>query len=662
MPPFNRRYWNYWKRPRPRRWFRRRRSRNYFQRRKQRFRRRRVRNKKFKLYKRFKKKKITLNQWQPTHIKKCKIHGLIPLFQAGKGRFSNDWSSYKESYVPEYWPGGGGWSIFYLSLNNLYTENARLQNWWTKSNKSLPLCRYLGCTLIFYRQPEIDYIATYTTEHPFEISKFHFPSSHPQRLYTFNHKIVVPSLKTAPHKKKPYIKKRVRPPRQLIDKWYFQQHFARFGLVQITAAACSLDSFFISSIAESNNITLKCLNTKLFTKKNFQYHTKTNGYSPNGINYLWATYNGQPNPLQSKITDLIYLGNAMNYFKGTQWKSKDYTDDEWGNPFAPDYLQGEHNLLLTQSQIGGITATTQVSTTFTTVDNPIIFDVRYNPFKDTGEGNEAYWVDNLQSGQGWEQPANPDLKITGFPLWILLWGWEDYTKRTGYLQHLDYDYILVVKSNFLSYKLPYYIFLNKSFCEGKGRYNLDADLIPPNEKKHWYPKWFYQKEAVEDLLMCGPGVCRAENVQQIQAHMGYTFRFKWGGDPAAMEKVEDPFSQPTFPLPSTGLQNNEIGNPEQSLYQNIYKFDVRRHLITQQAANRIKKDSTNDFFMFSDGTTFTKQSCIQPPLQETEKAPEETSEEETEPSLLQQLILCKQHNKQLLNRFRQLQQLITDTK
>ncbi len=65
----------------------------------------------------------------------------------------------------------------------------------------------MGCTLIFYRQPEVDYIATYTTEHPFEISKFHFPSSHPQRLYTFNHKIVVPSLKTAPHKKNHTLKK-----------------------------------------------------------------------------------------------------------------------------------------------------------------------------------------------------------------------------------------------------------------------------------------------------------------------------------------------------------------------------------------------------------------------------------------------------------------------
>nr|UGV37940.1 MAG: ORF1 [TTV-like mini virus] len=663
MPPFYQRRWRSWRnRNYSRRRFRRGRFRKYFQRRKQRSRRRRVRRKRLRFFRKYKKRKITIEQWQPTHIKKCHIRGIIPLFQAGHGRFSNDWTSYKESYVPEFWPGGGGWSIFYLSLNNLFSENQKLQNWWTKSNVGLPLCRFLKLKVRFYRQPETDYVVTYTTEHPFEISKFHFASSHPQRLLMYNHKTIVPSLKTAPHKKKPYITKVIRPPRQMIDKWYFQQHFARFGLVQFTAAACSLDSMFIASNVESNNITLHCLNTKLFTKKNFQYHTKTNGYSPNGTSYLYATYNGSPEPLKSKYKDIIYLGNAMDYRQGETYTKNNYDDTKWGNPFYETYLQRQQNILLSNKQVSALPNPDDQIDGFTTVDNPFIYEVRYNPFKDTGIGNEAYWVDNLQAGQGWGVPANPDLHIQGFPLWILLWGWEDYSKRTGKLQHLDHDYILVVKSDFLSEKLPYYIFLNKSFTEGEGRYNLNKDYVSPEERKHWYPKWYYQKEEIENLLMTGPSVCKAETVKQIQAHMGYDFFFKWGGDPAAMEKVADPFSQPTFPLPDKQLQEYEISNPEQSIYQNIYSFDVRRHLITQQAATRIKKDSTNDYSLFTDGISTSRQSTLQVPLKETETSQEEQTEEETEASLLQQLLLCKQHNQQLSNRFRQLQQLIQNTK
>lgn len=282
MAPFN-----YFRRKRyyrkPWRRFRRRRFtknfRNRFYRRRTTVRRRR----RFKKPKR-KARKIKIQQWQPNSIRKCRIRGVFSLFAAAKGRYYNDYEIFRESWTPEKEPGGGGWSTFKLSLANLYDENERLLNWWTHSNKLLNLVRYYGCTLRFYRTEYVDYVATYQTEYPMTITKFQFQSTHPQRQLLYNKRVVVPSMKTAPHLKKRYIKKRLKPPSEFLNKWYFQADFAKYSLLMITTSACSLENYFISPDAESNNITLYSLNTFIFENKNFKesnfttygYHPKTN--------------------------------------------------------------------------------------------------------------------------------------------------------------------------------------------------------------------------------------------------------------------------------------------------------------------------------------------------------------------------------------------------
>ncbi len=66
----------------------------------------------------------------------------------------------------------------------------------------------MKCTLRFYRQESVDYVATYSTNYPFVITKFQFPSVHPQRLLLYNQKVVVPSYLTAPTLKKEIHKKK----------------------------------------------------------------------------------------------------------------------------------------------------------------------------------------------------------------------------------------------------------------------------------------------------------------------------------------------------------------------------------------------------------------------------------------------------------------------
>ncbi len=56
-----------------------------------------------------------------------------------------------------------------------------------------------------------------------------------------------------------------------------------------------------------------------------------------------------------------------------------------------------------------------------------------------------------------------------------------------------------------------------------------------------------------------------------------------------MEKIADPNSQPTTTIPSEFNLQNEIINPQTSLENYIYKWDVRRDILTQAAQQRISK-------------------------------------------------------------------------
>nr|UGV37322.1 MAG: ORF1 [TTV-like mini virus] len=655
---YKRKFRRFYKQRKPRRRFRRRRPRGPF-----RYGRRRnwVRRKFFKYRKNKKLKRIILTQWQPSHIKKCKIKGTIQLFQAGLGRFSYNYTMYKESYVPPHEPGGGGWCYLMFSLGNLYTENQRLQNWWTVSNKGLNLVRYRGVKLKFYRQKHTDYVVTYSNEYPMEVGKFHFPSLHPQRMLQYNHKIVVPSYDTLPQSKKPYKTVFVKPPKEMVDKWYFQQFFQRYPLVLIAATACSLSNMYVGNQAMNNNCTINCLNTKLFTHKCFQYQG-TIGYTPKSNIYLYGAENGSS---ESLVGTLTFLGNSMTYTAGKPLNSastwEQYTKESWGNPFFTEYINEQRNVYMSNIQPSQLyqkkTESIKNTSGLTLIDQPMYYECRYNPCKDDGVGNEVYWVKNFAEEKGWDTNDDPDLEIHGFPLWICLWGWYDWSKKLNKAKNIFQDYTIVIKTRYMEPKLPAYVIINDEFPLGLGDYDTPIKKVSPGDLNYWFPRWKFQKEGVETLLMTGTAVCRPENARQIQAHCGYTFYFKWGGNPASMEQVVDPTTQPQYPVPSGLLQSPEIVDPSTSIFNYLYNFDVRRHLLTQTAEKRIKNLTDSDISLFTDGTAPTP---FEPPIQTPQTWTEETSEEE-KTTLLQQLHQLQQHNLQLLQRYQQLKLMTQST-
>nr|UGV36990.1 MAG: ORF1 [TTV-like mini virus] len=668
MPPF-RYYWRKWK-PRQRRW-RRRRFQPRFRRPRTTFRRGRktrwVRRKKHRHNYKKKLKKIIIQQFQPKKIRRCKITGYLPLFQFGRGRVGNNYVMYRDSFVPDHEPGGGGFSVQQISLSSLYTDNTEnLLNWWTQSNKGLNLVRFLGTKISIFRQPFTDTIFSYMNETPRTVSKYFYAGLHPIKMLNFNEKIVVPSFNTQPHKRKPYKSKFIPPPKLWKNQWYFQQQIADYPLIQFMSTACSLTGLFGSKNEINNNITLLCLNTTLFTSPHFQYRQKSNPYLISGTKYMYALQRLQLPIETHKYSQLTYLGQTMLNepgFPRSNMNKETYTETNWGNIFYYQYLNKEE--LTFQSSMTFETFMSKAAGTnidksfFTLQTTDYIIPIRYNPWKDKGKGNKMYWVPNsAATKKNWEPTGDPDLEINDYPLWIMAYGWEDMTSRIGKAKNLDNDFILVIRSRYLSHPEKEYVILSDSFVYGQGPYGVDRSEIKGQDTSHWYPRFRYQREALNAIIESGPAIARNDYTKNEQASLKYTFYFKWGGCPSSMENIYDPKSQPITPTPNNFNLLNEIIDPQTSLENYIYHWDTRRDQLTQSATERIKTCPTNAEYMFTDG----RQPAETIPLFETTQTQdkEETPQTQTE-TLFRQLQQLQQLNQQLQLRFLQLTSQMENT-
>lgn len=625
MPPYYRRRFytyprrrkaNYFRykrfRFRPRRW----RPRNPIRRRR---RKTRVR-KRYNFYKR-KLKALPLKQWQPELINKCSIKGLFTLFACNEGRGSNNYPQYRDSFVPLFQPGGGGWGIFVFNLGAFFDEFLRVRNYWTVTNVDKPLCRYLYCKLRLYRAENCDYVVYYTTSYPMTDNEFRHADACPSRMLMRKHKIIVQSRQHT--HKRPYITKKIRPPKQLINKWFFQRDFVNTNLLMLTATACSLTNYDIGPKDISNNITLTSLNYTKFRSLNFQRQHTTEPYQPTNGTYFYHVDSSKiqwnnPTEMLAGITygDLTFLGQATRRIEGIPFSSsktntwsnyiKPDNSAEWGNVFYESVLHDEVTLLQSNIQPSGLTNALTANkdqkitpTQFTIVTESIFIRCRYNPDKDTGKNTKIYLVPNFQNYNDWTEPQNDQLKFHGFPLWMLLWGWADWQKKLALVNQIDQHYIIIIESEAFEPKLTKYMFLDDEFITNTLEFP-DPDPSATNQKpllhdeQNWYPKFWYQQKSIDKICMSGPATHKFKNKDSIQAHMEYIFRFKWGGTSSTMETIADPSKQPKYPTTDNILSTVQIQNPATDPRDFIYPFDFRRHCLTQKAATRLTKQTDDE--------------------------------------------------------------------
>nr|UGV36842.1 MAG: ORF1 [TTV-like mini virus] len=613
-------------------------------------------------------KRITVKEFQPQKINKLKVEGLYPLFLTTHDRLSNNLIQYIDSTTPHKSPGGGGFSIMQFNLQGLYELFLKSQNYWTKSNCNLPLIRFNGVTLRLYRAEKVDYIVTIQQCYPMCCSDIMYMSTQPAIMMMTKGAIKVTCRQNNPNKK-PYKQIRVSPPSQMLTKWYFQSLLAKSGLLLIKATATSFDRWYTHSYASSTTIGFTSLNTTTFQYHNFKQYPTTTGYKPQDNLWLWGVTQGeQPDPLKSKVKQLIFLGNTADLQEGqTLEQNKTNLDvyltdkKKWGNPFYPHFFTYNFDVFSTNKppseiikiakQDNNLEKTIQQAypTTFVTRTIPLQTNCRYNPLADKGIGNKIFLVSIVSDQETWHEPKDPKLMRENLPLWLLTWGWGDWQKKLGQIHHFDYDYVTVIKSPYIEPTLNWYIPLDDSFTTWPplSPYNT---TLNQSDSQNWFPKNNFQVMSINQIASSGPGTVKLNKDQSCEAHALYKFHFKLGGCPAPMETICNPINEPVYPIPNNELQTPSLQSPTTPLETFLYKFDERRGQITAKAAKRLKTEyAPTEPFISTTGTTALEVPSYERPPEEDSSTSEEEKEE-----MQQQLLYLQRKQRKLRKRVLQL--------
>uniref|UniRef100_A0AAU7STC9 Capsid protein n=1 Tax=Betatorquevirus 034K TaxID=3163412 RepID=A0AAU7STC9_9VIRU len=633
------------------------------------FRRRRRQRRVRRHFSKRKLKRITIREYQPKIIKKCNIKGLCLLCIVNHERLYNNFTMYEQSIVPQNMPGGGGFSVMKQSLESMYEYHQLCTNWWTSSNENLPLCRYTGTTMYLYYSENIDYAFRFQTDYPMNSGKLTYCSLQPSIMMMMHDTILMPSKRTRPNNRKKYKKVFIPPPSQLKTQWYFQADFYKQPLFITYTTACSFDHYYISTDSESQCITLSFLNTNLFQQQNFAKPPSTGySYKTHGTQslHLYGTRSEDADN-NIKVKDIIPLTHTQTDRPGEAYSDiraaaitwqiyKAQVQNYTGNPFNHENL---HNLHFFQGTVSPTQYFTQFASenetinskqhTLTRLTDPLYYQTRYNPYKDKGNTTKAYFVSNQQNGEGWTAPNNPDLILDGFPLWITLYGFSDYIKKTQKQLGLDNDYVLVIHNleTMPKYTNPI-ILLDQFFLNGTSPY---ASTQSPYDKNKWYPQLQFQTQSINNIILTGPGIPKMSNRKSCEIKCKYNVHFKFGGAPPKTNIVENPAMEITYPIPRNQLQTTSLQNPAAPVETYLSSFDFRRGLITSKAAKRITEDTQIKETLF-DFTGTTRDPAVLQTLQTQDQ--EASDSEKEEEDLFQQFINQRKQQRDLRNRILQL--------
>nr|UHK06723.1 MAG: ORF1 [Torque teno midi virus] len=523
------------------------------------YKRRRRRRKKV----RRKKQTLPIRQWQPESIRKCKIKGFQTHVLGGEGRQFVCYTDSKYDWNLPTTPGGGGFGVEKYTLQEFYREYKRGNNIWTSSNLLLDLCRYTGHTFKFFRHEHLDFVGTYIRNYPMQLEKYTYANTHPKVLLLSKHHFLVPSLKTKPLLRKSYIKVHIKPPRQMVNKWFFQDSFSETGLFVLKTAVCDLRYKNLGSQSSNQLVSLYFINNQFYQKKNWGHHSsETEPYKPYDKSVTSTSFAGK-NYQGKSVTGTI---KAETYSESISYK--------WGW-FQKDLMQ-----CVTLSQPQTVA--------------PIIA-ARYNPTIDTGKGNKV-WVSSLFTTTYAPPTTDTELILEDLPLWQLFFGYLSYVVNLKKDKYFLKSYILVFQSPFLEPKVgvgQYFVPIDQTFLQGQnpyGRYSLHT------EKDKWFPNVSNQLESINAIVQCGPLIPKLDNQRQstweLTSH--YTSYFKWGGAQPPDYEAADPSQQVQFDVPDKIRKAIQISNPSQSAKGILHTWDFRRGFATETALKRMYENTRTD--------------------------------------------------------------------
>nr|UGV36690.1 MAG: ORF1 [TTV-like mini virus] len=618
---------------------------------------------------------LTLKEWQPKRIQKLKITGTLPLYATTSERVANNMRLYEDEISPHFVPSLGGFSITQFTLKALYQLFQRGRAWWTQSNTDLPLIRYTGCTMKFYRAESSDYIVLYHNCFPMIPNLDTYNSTQPT-IMQLNNKHKILRCKKHNYIKKPYTKVHIKPPSQMTNKWFFQKELADVPLVLLMASAMSLDRWYLNSTSVSSSLGFLSLNTSLFKYHNWATPT-SHGYHPQDGIYLWTFQQTFTPPTQFSITsiqykNLIYLGRtdlwqpgvtindtpAHLLPQGTQqdWQKKrdTYANNSglWGNLFIPPYFTNPKYPILS-AKFGAASLTQKYTTenqnleeeNFQILEHPLVIQCRYNPFPDDGIENKIYFTSITELVQNWSPPVDLTLQRNSLPLWLGLWGLIDFQKVTKDPTTIDTLKVITIVTKYIKPPLTHYVPIDQDFINGNSPYRPKQ---PPtaSDQSNWHPKVTFQYQTINAICVSGPATIKLPPKISTEAHVNFKFYFKLGGCAAPIKTIDDPEKQPEFPVPNNILHSTSLQSPDIPYQNFLYSFDWRRHLIKEKAIQRIQKYSEPETTALSSTgiNYFNPQAAPDERTSETDSS-EEEKEKETLLLLLRQYKFRQQQYK-----------------
>lgn len=577
-----------------------------------------------------------MQQWQPDRIVLCKIKGFGELILGAEGTQFQCYTNEKYNTPLPLNPGGGGFGVERFTLEWLYKQHIFRYNIWTKSNVWTDLCRYLRVVFYLYRHPTRDFVVQYSRQPPFNIDKTTYPTFHPLLMLLSKKHKVLPSLKRKP-KGKPYVKLTIKPPKQMLTKWFFQKEFSEYDLCQLAGSVCSLNYPRLGCCNENRVITIFYLNPTFFQNSDWAqasaqpYHPITNIHESNYTFY--SSYAPQ--------------GYIPNYETGTGTQTHYYNSINWdGGWFSPKILQATRIMKGEQEYL------------------PLpLAAARYNPAEDDGKGNEI-WLTSIATGQ-YGKPQDPILLFNNTPLWLAFFGYTNFLQRIKSKSYFSLS-MFVIKSPYIrpgptAQTRAYFPFVDQKFTVGK---NSHDSYLTYTDKKLWYPTVWRQTDTINSIVECGPYIPKlgSDRESTWELPYKYIFSFKWGGPLLNDQEVADPKTRDKYPTPDTVQEAIQICNPKHQDTNTIFhEWDYRRGYITNPAIKRMSENLIIDSDVSTDSETSQKKrkkvtTELRNPEEKIKKikrcllslCEEDTCQEEEEGSDLHKLILRQQQQQHQL--------------
>nr|UHK05946.1 MAG: ORF1 [Torque teno midi virus] len=633
---FNRNRWRFQRNKTRRRRYTRRRARRFPGRRRRRRKHRKVRRKR---------KLITIKQWQPDSITNCKIKGYGTLVLGAQGKQLVCYTNVKQAWTPPKTPGGGGFGCEQYSLGYLYDQYILRNNIWTKSNIAKDLCRYIRCRLTFFRHPETDFVVQYDRQPPFNIDEYTYASCHPYALMQAKHKFFVLSTATKPLGRVTK-KKIIKPPKQMITKWFFTEDFSTAGLFQLKGACCNMRYSNLGCCNTNQIITAFSINTSFFQQGNWA-NAAQQYYLP------WPTIPRKLYYWPSKPP--AGSGPDRQDFNKKYMTTQDIRNYDDSVSYEEGYFSSKilTAKFIDTNQLGDIG-----------MANLPLVSFRYNPSLDSGKGNAIWLHSSLTTS--YDKPAiDKTLILQGLPLWQMLWGWLSYVQYIKKATDFFTSHIIILQSPAIkpaptASPQQFYIPLSTDFVNGKPPYN---EPLTTWWRAHWYPNIYDQLPVLNAIVESGPYVPKYSQTKNStwELNYKYDFLFKWGGPDITEPAVVDPGQQGTYPVPDKMQATIQIRDPAKQTYESIlHSWDYRRGFIKESALKRMQEHMSVDSTFQPDEIPRKRRKttgpCLTAPEEENQEiqkclqelCKESTSEEAPQEENLQHLIIQQQQKQQQL--------------